>query len=276
MSAVAVAVALVAGACAGTDAAVSEAIDDVVAEAAEAPEARSTRTTIARSTTTASPTTTTPRATTTSTTTTVVPTTTRPQLLTVTDRKDGDSFVASDGNEYRLGLVNTPELNEQCGRAASDFTYAFLADGFSAHGYETDRYGRVVAEVFNPAGESLNVALAASGFGNDRYLAQYRHENPDLAARLEAAFARAQVPSCRSAAPTAPPTTSAPVAPAASASGCHPAYSPCVPIEGNGSGHGKANDLNCPEIGKRVQVLDPSDPYGLDRDGDGWGCESYG
>ena len=37
-------------------------------------------------------------------------------LLHVTVLKDGDSWVASDGNEYRLGMVNTPEPREPCHR----------------------------------------------------------------------------------------------------------------------------------------------------------------
>jgi len=117
-------------------------------------------------------------------------------LLHVTDQKDGDSFVASDGVEYRLGLVNTPELNEHCGQAAKRFTAAFLADGFTVHAYSSDTYDRTVAEAFNARGESLNVALAASGDGNDKYLEEFRHENADLAARLDAAFAHAQTPDC--------------------------------------------------------------------------------
>jgi endonuclease YncB( thermonuclease family) len=114
-----------------------------------------------------------------------------PALVWVTDQKDGDSWIASDGNEYRLGLVNTPEYDEPCGSQATAFTHAFLRGGFVAKAYTTDAYGRLVSDIFNPSGRSLNVALAANGLGNDRYLAQYRHENPDLAARLDAAFATA-------------------------------------------------------------------------------------
>jgi hypothetical protein len=36
-----------------------------------------------------------------------------------------------------------------------------------------------------------------------------------------------------------------------------------------------ASDLDCADIGHSVQVIG-SDPYGLDREGDGIGCESYG
>lgn len=127
---------------------------------------------------------------------TAAPTRTATALLFVTDQKDGDSWVASDGNEYRLGLVNTPEYTEPCGREAAEFTRRFLVAGFTVDAYATDVYGRHVAEVFGPAGRSLNVALARSGLGNDRYLAQFRHENPDLARRLDAAFAAADTPDC--------------------------------------------------------------------------------
>jgi hypothetical protein len=34
-------------------------------------------------------------------------------------------------------------------------------------------------------------------------------------------------------------------------------------------------DLDCKDIGKMVRV-DPPDYHRLDRDNDGWGCESYG
>jgi endonuclease YncB( thermonuclease family) len=117
-------------------------------------------------------------------------------LLYVTNQKDGDSFVASDGKEYRLGLVNAPELDEPCGRDAREFSRQFLASGLTVDAYSSDRYGRRVAEVFDQSGKSLNVAFARSGYGDRRYLNQFRQENPDLARRLDAAFARAKMPTC--------------------------------------------------------------------------------
>lgn len=73
---------------------------------------------------------------------------------------------------------------------------------------------------------------------------------------------------------TAAPTTAAPttVAPTTTvAADCHPAYQPCLPnLPGDA--------LNCGDLSagqKPVTVIDPSvDPYGLDADGDGRGCES--
>ena len=109
-------------------------------------------------------------------------------LLYVTNQKDGDSFVASNGKEYRLGLVNAPELDEPCGREAREFSRRFLASGLTVDAYSSDPYGREVAEVFDASGKSLNVALARSGYADDRYLDSFRDENRDLARRLEAAF----------------------------------------------------------------------------------------
>ncbi len=66
-------------------------------------------------------------------------------------------------------------------------------------------------------------------------------------------------------------TTDAVVSTAATAVGvgCHPAYSGCVP--------NLVGDLNCPDLDavlKPVRVLVPGvDPYGLDGDSDGVGCE---
>lgn len=46
---------------------------------------------------------------------------------------------------------------------------------------------------------------------------------------------------------------------------CHPNYEPCLPI---------VDDLDCPDIRMAIQVTG-DDPYRLDRDGNGIGCESY-
>lgn len=47
---------------------------------------------------------------------------------------------------------------------------------------------------------------------------------------------------------------------------CSTAYSPCV-LE--------AEDRNCSDIGFKVALTGYADPYDLDRDGDGFGCENY-
>ncbi len=150
-------------------------------------------------------------------------------LLFITDQKDGDSWVASDGKEYRLGLVNAPEWNDQCGPEATAFTRKFLSGGFTVDAYTVDDYGRAVAEVRDKDGRSLNVKLAKSGLGDDRYLEQFRHENPDLGRRLDRAFASASQPACRKAAEPVPLVTK-PRKTEAPASNCMTGYSPCLPI----------------------------------------------
>ncbi|KQV74598.1 hypothetical protein ASC61_06035 [Aeromicrobium sp. Root344] len=185
-------------------------------------------------------------------------------LLFVVDQKDGDSWVASDGTEYRLGLVNTPERNEPCASEAAAFTRTFLDGGFTVDAYSTDTYGRTVAEVFDETGKSLNVALAKSGLGDGRYLEQFRSENPDLGRRLDRALASAAKPGCRKAAAPVPLVSKPKPKPKAKpAKACMAGYSPCLPI---------VADLNCPDIGHPVQVTG-SDPYRLDRDHDGTGCD---
>ncbi|MET1133671.1 MAG: thermonuclease family protein, partial [Aeromicrobium sp.] len=183
-------------------------------------------------------------------------------LLFVSDQKDGDSWVASDGKEYRLGLINTPERNEQCGPEATAYTRKFLSNGFTVDAYATDNHGRAVAEVRDRKGRSLNVKLAKSGLGDGRYLEQFRHENPDLGRRLDRALASASVPACRKTAKPVP-LVPQPRKTEAPKSDCMSGYSPCLPV---------VADLDCGEIGHPVTVTG-SDPYRLDADGDGIGCD---
>jgi micrococcal nuclease len=201
-------------------------------------------------------------------------------LLRARSGGDGDSWRDTAGREYRLGLVNAPETNECYGAAATARRRALTANGFRARVYTRDTYGRGVAVVTTASGVNVNVYLARHGFANDRYLAQYRAENPALARQLDVAFAAAKKEraglwgACarRSPVPLAAAPRSAPAG-----SSCHPAYVTCVPVKGDGSGSGQSNDLDCPDIRKLVQLRQiGTDPYRLDADGDGIGCDSYG
>ncbi len=156
--------------------------------------------------------------------------------------------------------------------------------------YARDDFGRDVSVVTTADGTNLNLHLARQGFVNDRYLQRFRAENPALAAELDVAFATAKAErvglwgacgSTGSAAaakvPTPPAAPAAPlpvVAQKAPQGSCHSAYSTCVPVKGDGSGRGEINDLDCPDIGRTVQVKSVGvDPYRLDADSDGAGCE---
>ncbi len=117
-------------------------------------------------------------------------------LLRAAAGGDGDSWKDTGGRSYRLGLINTPEIGgarEQCwGQQAAAERRRLTADGFTALVYATDRYGRGVSVVTLPDGTNLNVRLARTGFADDRYLAQFRSENPSLASELDVAFAAAR------------------------------------------------------------------------------------
>lgn len=198
-------------------------------------------------------------------------------LLIAASGGDGDSWHDTHGGEYRLGLVNTPEASECGGAAATAYRKRKLRGGFYARGYTTDTYGRRVSVVYTPDGANLNVLMAREGIANDKYLSQFRDENPQLARELDAAFAQAKARragvwgSCSSSRPATPSRPQPLVG-----SGCHPDYQTCVPVKGDGSGAGSANDLDCGDVGKVVYLRQVGrDPYRLDANGDGVGCESY-
>jgi endonuclease YncB( thermonuclease family) len=196
---------------------------------------------------------------------------------------DGDSWHDTAGREYRLGLVNTPEYNECYGSEATAKRKKLTAHGFRAEVYTHDVYGRGVSLVTTANGVNVNVYLARYGFANDRYLSQFRHENPKLAAQLDTAFAKARAErrglwsACSGTHGAAAPLAPATVAPATTyeVTACHPDYVTCIPVQGNGSGYGRANDLDCGSIRKAVRLRRAGvDPYRLDADGDGIGCQS--
>ena len=191
---------------------------------------------------------------------------------------DGDSWRDTAGQEYRLGLVNTPERGECYAREATAERTARTAAGFRAAGYSTDGHGRSVAVVTTADGVNLSVHLARHGFADDRYLARFRHENPALAEELDAAFAAAKREgaglwsACRQ--PGQGDAAAPPAAAEPTGDGCHPDYLGCVPVQGDGSGRGHANDLDCGDLSGPVRLRAVGvDPYRLDADGDGVGCD---
>jgi endonuclease YncB( thermonuclease family) len=197
-------------------------------------------------------------------------------LLRMASGGDGDSWRDTAGVEYRMGLINTPETGECGGAAATQYRRQALAGGFRARTYASDRYGRKVSVIVAPNGVNLNVAMARDGIADDSYLERFRHENPPLAAQLDAAFREARAAdrgiwtTCRS-----PAAESGSAPQPAAAGGCHPDYATCIPVKGDGSGRGAANDLDCSDLDSPVHLREVGlDPYRLDgSDQDGIGCE---
>jgi micrococcal nuclease len=131
-----------------------------------------------------------------------------------------------------------------------------------------DRYDRLLAYVWLPGGRDLGYQLVAAGSAKvyqtafDR-LGVYRRAEANARGAATGLWT-----SCARPTPIAPIAPIAPPAPPAPPTGgCHPSYSPCLPIVG---------DLDCADIRAMgvapVRVLG-SDPYRLDGDGDGYGCE---
>lgn len=197
---------------------------------------------------------------------------------------DGDTLDVRLGSgkseRVRVIGIDTPErgacfFSEASGRTSS----LALGKRVTLRGDPTqdtrDRYGRLLAYVDVNGSLDLGLRLVREG-----YAAVYVFRNPfrRLSAYQAAAGAaktsKAGVwTSCAVAgtttAPTPPPPPVLPVVPPTPppSSACHPNYSKCLPI---------VSDLDCADIramGKApVQVLG-ADPYRLDGDNDGLGCE---
>ena len=126
-----------------------------------------------------------------------------------------------------------------------------------------DRYGRLLAYVWIPGGRDLGYQLIAGGFAK-----VYSTSNPFQ--RLSAyRSAESHARSARAGSWKAcAATTIRPVVPTpAPAGNCHPSYTPCLPVTG---------DLDCADVralGVAPVRVTGSDPYRLDGDGDGYGCE---
>jgi endonuclease YncB( thermonuclease family) len=223
----------------------------------------------------------------------------------VTKVVDGDTLdvrLASGKRErVRLIGIDTPE------RGACYFTQAgnrarllALNNEVTLRGDATqetrDRYGRLLAYVDIAGGTDLGATLIREGYGQvyvySRPFSRLKtYGSGQTSAKtgrlgLWGACKPAVVPIAPTP-PVAPTTTVAPpptttvapppattvalpptaTAPAPPSGGCHPNYSKCLPIVG---------DLDCADIramGKApVQVIG-ADPYRLDGDNDGLGCE---
>jgi endonuclease YncB( thermonuclease family) len=199
---------------------------------------------------------------------------------------DGDTVVLTGGETIRLVQIDTPEVygDTECyGRQASALTESILPPGTKVRIAtdprldQHDRDGRTLAYVWK--GSSLvNLRLVREGAAAPYF---YSGDEGKYAAQIFKAAVVARNAGrglwghCRKGAVPLRPTrgvSTGPVnAPRKTVAGksspnCNPNYTPCVP--------NSKDDLNCADVGHPVKVIG-SDPYNLDSDGDGFGCESY-
>ena len=171
----------------------------------------------------------------------------------VTGIVDGDT-IKVDSRSVRLALASTPELNQPMGQAAKKYIQEICPMGSTVavdedNGQTQGSYGRIVAKV-TCNGVNLNQAIMDKGYGHLSFAYCDKSE-----------FSGEAWSGCGSSQQKSAYTSSY----SGSSSNCDPNYSGvCIP---KGS-----RDLDCADIGGSVRVSG-SDPHGLDRDGDGIGCE---
>jgi len=81
---------------------------------------------------------------------------------------DGDTCTTSSGEKIRLACIDTPEIGS--GPAAisakNKITDLVVGKTVKIQRYEKDKYGRSVAEIFTPGGQSSSKILVKGGFAN--------------------------------------------------------------------------------------------------------------
>lgn len=201
---------------------------------------------------------------------------------------DGDTVQVGGGPQIRFVGMDTPERGS-CGYNEATNRLSELIDDKTVTvvhtvGNTTDKYGRELGYI-EVGGIDVGRRLIAEGFAHARYdsLDGYEHHpRQDDYRALDAATTNRCGTASRGA--NLPPPASSPLPtstipqPTTTATrsattittpgtACHPAYQPCLPIQ---------RDMNCGAVGHKVRVIVPDvDPYNLDSEGDGIGCESY-
>jgi endonuclease YncB( thermonuclease family) len=179
----------------------------------------------------------------------------------VTRIVDGDTIELGNGQTVRIVGIDTPERG-QCGYDKASEHMAGLVlykqVRLTISDENTDHYGRLLRYVdVQGGGRTIDAGLnqIRSGLAIARYDSRdgygYHQREPEYIRSDKAVKQFA----CAAPAPAPAP---------AQGGNCHPGYSPCLPL---------VADLDCGEINGPVHVLG-DDPYGLDRDGDGVGCDS--
>ncbi len=210
------------------------------------------------------------------------------QAAQVISTGDGDGLRAQINGQpvtIRLACVDAPETAQPHGQESAARLRALLPRGtaIDVRVVDTDRYGRMVAEVYR-AGQSVNLQLVAEGHAvvyreylsgcreteaaflaaedqsRSRRLAFWSQAQPIMPWEWRQGVRRTVAPEPIVAAPE-------PAAPAtASRNNCDSSYPDvCIPPA--------PPDLDCKDVSFRRFAVQPPDPHGFDGDGDGIGCE---
>jgi endonuclease YncB( thermonuclease family) len=183
-----------------------------------------------------------------------------PATFLVTRVVDGDTIELGNGETVRVVGIDTPERGE-CGYDEAGSTLAALVLGkrvrLTVSDEDTDHYGRLLRYV-NVAGVDAGLSQISAGLAVARYDSRDGYGyHPREDAYIAADQAHAEVTCATPAEPTQPPQQP-------SGGGCMAGYEPCLQV---------LADLDCAEIGHPVRVTG-NDPYRLDADGDGVGCDA--
>jgi len=182
-----------------------------------------------------------------------------PRTYLVTHVVDGDTIDLANGQPVRLVGIDTPERG-QCGyiEASNNLTRLVLNRRvrLTVSDEDKDRYGRLLRYV-NIGNMDAGLRQIKRGFA----IARYDSRDGYGYHPREAVYIRADHASKPFTCPKPKPA----LKPRGLLSGgnCMAGYSSCLPITG---------DLDCGDIGHSVLVTG-SDPYRLDADGDGTGCD---
>jgi len=183
---------------------------------------------------------------------------------------DGDTVELNTGDDVRMVGIDTPERGE-CGYAEATTNLVRLVAGkqvsLGVSDEDHDRYGRLLRYVDI---ETMDAGLRQieNGLAVARYDSRDGYgEHPRQARYIAADDSSPSKSSCESK-PTPEPKPAAEPKPAREpepqGGDCAPGYDPCLPT---------VSDLDCSDVDGPVHVTG-SDAYGLDREGDGVGCES--
>lgn len=206
------------------------------------------------------------------------------KVVKVIDGDTIDVMIADKVERLRLIGMDTPETVDprkvvQCfGKEASDRAKSML-EGVSVRVAsdvtqgDRDKYDRLLRYVYLQDGTNFNKNMISEGYAHEyTYVVPYEHQVDFRAAENDARESERGLWSPSScggdttggAAPKVD-TTVVPTKVGENNAKCDPNYTPCIPRV--------SYDLDCKDVGVRVRVTG-TDVHRLDRDGDGYGCES--